>query len=333
MNHPSPHIRNLILRFLRKEISDAELNELESWLQLHQDNADYFDKFNRLYQEQNALETFTGDKVRTAWQTLEQRIKTNDAPARKHVMLQVYQSVYFRAAASICIIALVLWRLFPASVDQPSVAESIVITNSTKRDLAHILPDSTKVWLNANSILEYSPDFLETRRVILKGEAFFDVKKRQKQNFVVKTSHISIEVKGTRFNVEAYDAESEKATLEEGEIELTINGLKETFAMTPGDQITINKKAQTIVRERVDPKNFSAWKEPQLVFDNTTLADIVVKLENRFNVKISIDEALAQRERLSMTIDDETLEEILEMIHLSSTLNYKTENETIVIYE
>jgi transmembrane sensor len=309
------------------------LTELHAWLRIDDSNVHYFNELNALFQEERMLATFSEEKLKSSWQKLESRIESEEISTRKPIVISLLQSTYFRVAASVCLAAFVVWSLLPQPSENQMISKTSLITNATERNVAHLLPDSTQVWLNANSSLEYGADFLQTRHVTLKGEAFFDVKKKQQQNFVVETSSISIEVKGTRFNVQAYDADNEKATLEEGQIELKINGQQETYAMTPGDQITIDKKKQTIVREKVDPKNFTAWKEPQLIFDNTPLAEIIAKLENRFNVKISIDDSLAQRERLSMTIDNESLEEILEMIHLSSALNYKTENATIVIYE
>ncbi|HEY0740946.1 MAG TPA: FecR domain-containing protein [Chryseosolibacter sp.] len=333
MSQPSPRVRELILRFLRKEASESELAELHAWLTLDRTHAAYFDAVNKLFQDQQARQHFNDEKLKASWNLLQARIEKSEETQTRPLYARVLRSTFFRVAASVCLIALVLWNLIPQKTIETPIAQNTILTNNTKGNIAYTLPDSTTVWLNANSTLEYSPDFLESRHVTLKGEGFFDVRKRHQKNFVVETSTLSIEVKGTRFNVRAYDTDHEKATLEEGEIELTIHGAAQKYSMTPGDQIIINKKQQTVTRERVDPKNFTAWKESQLIFDNTVLADIILKLENRFNVRISIDDSLAQRERLTMTVEGEPLEEILEMIHLSSALNYKIENETIIIYE
>lgn len=333
MNQPSPRIRNLILRFLRKEASESELAELHAWLTLDQTHASYFDAVNKMFHDQQARQSFTDEKLKASWQLVQAKIEESADHKMRPLYSQVLRSTMVRVAASVCIVALVIWNILPQDSSDTLLAQNTILTNDTKGKITYTLPDSTTVWLNANSTLEYSADFLHSRHVTLKGEGFFDVRKKQKQNFVVETATLSIEVKGTRFNLRAYDPDHEKATLEEGEIELTIHGAAQKYSMTPGDQIIINKKQQTVKRERVDPKNFTAWKESQLVFDNTVLADILVKLENRFNVNISIDDSLAQRERLTMTVEGEPLEEILEMIRLSSALNYKIENETIVIYE
>jgi ferric-dicitrate binding protein FerR (iron transport regulator) len=166
----------------------------------------------------------------------------------------------------------------------------------------------------------------------LTGEAFFDVRKNEKQNFIVKTAQLSVRVKGTRFNVRAYEGEESKTTLEEGEVELFLPDEK-VYQMAPGDQITVNDKERKVIVEKVNPANYSAWKEEEIIFDNTPLSEIILKLENRYKVDIDINDVIANRERLTMTIHQESMEEILEMIQLSSRLKWKKINNKILIYE
>jgi ferric-dicitrate binding protein FerR (iron transport regulator) len=214
-----------------------------------------------------------------------------------------------------------------------STKQNIALYNDQAKHRRIVLPDSTVVWLNTKSSLSYAADFATHREVTLCGEAFFDVKKKQKQNFIVRTEQLSIQVKGTRFNVHAYESGDHNATLEEGNIELTVIGKPDTYAMTPGDQITVTKDAKDIIVKRVDPADYSAWKEEKLIFDNVPLEDIVLKLENRYHVDIVIAGNITGHERLTMTIEHEPLDEVLEMIQLSSRLNCKKENNQIIIYE
>jgi ferric-dicitrate binding protein FerR (iron transport regulator) len=330
MSYPSPRIRELIIRFLKKEASDIELTEVQKWLRSDSENIRYFDEINALFQEELVLNTFDKSKIRNAWQRIEARIENETGEQTFTPRIFRYRILQVAAAVSLLAIAFWFLRSNPLLIDK---SENIVVLNSTASTMHITLPDSTSVWLNVSSSIEYNPDFNDHRSVQLKGEAFFDVKKKNKQSFIVQTPRFSIQVKGTRFNVQAYESRVKKATLEEGEIELTIHGSTEKYAMAPGDQILIDSAEQTIIRKKVNPETFTAWKEPGLVFDNTSLAEIVTKLENRFQVHIVIEDMIAQRERFSMNIEDESIEDILEMIHLASNLNYKIENKTIVIYE
>ena len=208
------------------------------------------------------------------------------------------------------------------------------VRNAEGTNTRIVLPDNSVVWLNTNSSLEYPPAFGNTaREVTLKGEAFFDIEKGSKP-FIVKTGNVQVHVKGTRFNVQAYKEEdSVKTTLEEGRVELHIKGKDSFYVMNPGDQITLNTKVNDVVLRKVNPSNFSAWKEERLVFENTRLADIAARIENRYKVKISIAPSIGYRERLTMTIEHETLDEVLEMIRLSSRLKIKKDNNEITFYE
>lgn len=331
MNQPTPHVKGLILRFLKKEATQEELLELQTWLAQDKENVSYFDRLNAQFQKSAVADRLTPEHIAHSWEKLNRKI-TQEKNQRPVVAL--LRSQVFRVAASISVIALVAWQLLSdKQLENRSPTANSIVVNSSGLKSPIVLPDSTLVWLNANSSIEYASTFSESREVLLKGEGFFDVRKKAKQTFVVKTAHFSIEVKGTRFNVQAYESEFENATLEEGSIELKLHGEAHSYAMAPGDQITINNTAQTIERKKVDPYNFTAWKEEKLVFDNTLLSDIILKIENRYKVDIIIDDSLANRERLTMTIEHEPIEEILEMIHLSSQLNYKLDNETILIYE
>lgn len=333
MLNPSEDIQLLIDRFLRKEASDHEIDELQSWLSQHPSHIRYFKEVNARYQANNLLKDFSKQETQMAWDKLFARLATKNETQAETVTLLPYR--VWRAAAAISatlVLSILLWKKVFHNKDL-SATDNLVVFNTNNENASLMLPDSSWVWLNANSSIEYAADFKQNREVYLRGEAFFDVRKKQTKNFVVKTEHFSIQVKGTRFNVRAYDPKEQKATLEEGEIELTVKGIDEAYSLHPGDQISINKEERKITLKKVKPTNFSAWKEDKLVFDNASLEEIVAKLENRYQVKISVDSAIAQRERLTMTIEQEPIEDILEMIQLSSMLRYKIENNQITIYE
>jgi transmembrane sensor len=330
MHHPTKHIQGLITRFLTRKATDADIHELQAWLEEDPEHVSYFNEANEKFQATATLSQFDLKKVNDAWQHLTARIETLDTRQAPDVV----RFNFLRIAASVSIVLLSLFAIWKIVVKKKfSGTGDNIVFHSGEKNVHLLLPDSTSVWLNTNSTIEYTAKFSEKREVKLKGEAFFDVRKKQEQNFVVRTENFSIQVKGTRFNVQAYETQDENATLEEGEIELTVKGEQQAYAMAPGDQITIKKAQQKVVFKKVDPTDFSAWKEDKLVFDNALLEDIILKLENRYHIDIVIEDAIAQRERLTMTIEQEPIEEILEMIQLSSRLNYRKENEQIIIYE
>ena len=327
------HIRTIITKFLQKEASDEELAILKEWLEEDENNILQFDEINDTFQSLVTVTKLNAGKSDQAWKKLEGRIDFEID--RKVIPFVEKYSFLFKIAASVALILSSYFILKSVLFENDKAPlKSILVQNSKGNKTTLILPDSSIVFLNANSTLEYSDDFgKNSRDVKLSGEAFFDVRKG-KHDFVVATSNLSIQVKGTKFSVSSTDLDgTEKTTLEEGHVVLQIKGKEKVYDMKPGDQIMFNAHSKKVTLKKVNPTLYSAWKEDHLHFENTLLSEIVVKLENRYKVDISIDEELAHRESLTITIENEPIEEVLELIKLSSRLQYKIKGSQITIYE
>jgi transmembrane sensor len=332
-NTPQP-VKEIILRFLEGNASESDVAILFDWLKESKENQRYFDEVNTTYQASVTLNRFTPQKTDDAWTRLSKVIET-----KKGVVRGMPRPVAFRyrsllkIAASVSLIAVsgfLIFKLLP----KETVQQGTIVRTATGNNTRILLPDSSVVWLNSNSTLEYPPAFgSESRNVVLKGEAFFDVRKGDKP-FMVKTDNILVHVKGTKFNVQAYKSDQTvKTTLQEGKVELQVSGEDKVYTMQPGDQVVLDTKFRKVTLNKVDPSDFSAWKEEKLVFENVMLGSIVSKLENRFGVTIELDSMVARRERLSMTIERESLPEVLDLIQLSSHLHVKKEKNKIILYQ
>lgn len=324
------NIKPIILRFLEGVASEEDVEVLHQWLEKCEENRQYFEELNNTYQTSVTINRFSHGRLEHAWgKLLQQTTETSHRQAAKnhiHFVLKIAAAITLLVATGS-----ILYHFFGLNnLSQ----HGTIVRNSSGKNTRILLPDSSTVWLNANSTLEYNSKFdYTTREVTLKGEAFFDVKKDNKA-FIVKTDKMQVYVKGTRFNVEAYKKNTTiKTTLEEGKVELHVDGTNEFFTMQPGDQAIFNMQLNNVVVRQVNPADFSAWKEDKLVFDNTPLKEIVARLENRFKVNITIRNAKAGSDRVSMTIEQETIEEVLELIKLSSQLRVKMEGNEIILYE
>lgn len=328
------YIKDLIIRFLKKEITPAEIKILEDWLNEDKTHRIQFDKINITFRTISSGE-HPGQSLDDAWKTVSNKISEEDQTEITINPSSTSSFFLLKIAASVIIIMGIGWSALnhyaPSLI---SFKNSEVVYTAAGDKTLIILPDSSKVWLNANSSLRYDSDFgINSRDVKLKGEAFFDVTK-SKIPFIVATDKLSIQVKGTRFNVRAFNNDgSERTTLEEGHVVLKVSGNERQYDMKPGDQIIVNRSSNQVTRLKVKPSNYSAWKEERLEIVNESLGDIVRKLENRFGVTIEIDSIIAERENLTMTIHDETIGEVLELIKLSSSVKYSIDNDRIRIYE
>jgi len=189
------------------------------------------------------------------------------------------------------------------------------------------LPDGSFGWLNSGSTIKYPLNFNQTREVNLSGEAFFDVKHNEGENFTVKTRNLEIEVKGTCFNVAAYSDDSQTdVTLERGSIILKNEQFEHPVEMKPNDQISFNSKDQSLTKNNVVAQNFSAWKEGKLMLRNASLEDLAKQLSRWYNVNVIVQNPQHADIRYRATFEDENLVEVLRLLKITSPLEFKIED-------
>jgi len=158
-----------------------------------------------------------------------------------------------------------------------------------------ILSDGTKVWVNAGSRLVFPPRFNgKTREVFVQGEAYFEVSEDESKPFLVKTSRFNVEVKGTKFSVQADEEDNIFSTLLlEGKVTLATEhrSMLKTggLDLTPGliAKVTPNGSGFNVMR--VDhPENYIAWKNGYLIFNDELFSDLIARVARYYNIRIEM---------------------------------------------
>lgn len=185
-----------------------------------------------------------------------------------------------------------------------------------------MLPDGSKVWLNAESTIKFSVPFpVATRDVDLKGEAFFDVTKNPEKPFIVHSGQVNVKVLGTRFNCKAFENDKNiEIVLEEGKIALN-TGLESTEKiMKPGDRAVIEKQSgeASITNQKIG--KYIAWHTGKLVFDNTPMSEVAQMLEHWFGVEVIVQNPDILNYRFTTTFENESLFQVIELLGLSSPI-------------
>ena len=183
------------------------------------------------------------------------------------------------------------------------------------------LPDGTKVWLNSGSEITYPIVFnTSERRVHLTGEAYFKVQKSETP-FIVSNFGPEIKVYGTEFNVNSYANEDlVTVALAEGKVSLNLNG-KEEF-LTPGQVSAFDKQNKSMTIENEDVKIYSSWREGKYIFRDTPLSSILRILQRQYNVTINLINPELGSYRYNATINNESLEQILQLLSMSAPIKY-----------
>jgi transmembrane sensor len=329
-----PHeIYNLIVRFLRHETSATEIEVLERWLTENPSHRKLFHEINIEFQTLSENDR-DYKHIEDIWMSLSGKIEATNTGKTHSVSSEYTRISWYKIAASISIVLLAGFALWKYRGEDFVKSQTIVVEQAADAKKLVTLTDGTRVWLNANSSIQYDESFgKNTRTVLLKGEAFFDVTKTG-IDFIVQTNNLNIRVKGTKFNVTAFgNAASECATLEEGRVVLAVKGNNQPFDMKPGDQVTFDPQSNAVSHKVVRPSSYSLWKEDPLKFQNATLEDILGKIQTRYQVTIRVHASSVMREKLSMTLHEETLEEAMELISIATSLKYSINDNAVVMYK
>lgn len=241
---------------------------------------------------------------------------------------------FFAKAAAILILPLIAYSAYltfktPAKNHIETadlIWHSVKTFAGTQTDF--MLPDGSHVWLNSGSVLEYPVAFAhDIRQVRLTGEAFFDVKKDPSHPFIVNAGKLNIEVKGTRFDVCNYPNESNsELTLESGSVRLFAGNYadKKTLALIkPGQRALLDNTREKLSVTEVDVEKHTSWKDGLLIFRDDKMDEVVLKLNRKFNVDISVQDAELKAYIYTATFEDESLTQILNLLKISAPVNYK----------
>jgi ferric-dicitrate binding protein FerR (iron transport regulator) len=180
-----------------------------------------------------------------------------------------------------------------------------------------VLPDGSKVWLNAESSLHFPTAFTGNQReVTLTGEAYFEVAKYMEKPFRVKVDGMSINVLGTHFNVNAYSDENTiKTSLLEGSVKIIKGNLSEL--LKPGYQAVLNKKQDKIRITDADMDGVMAWKNGLFQFDGADINNIMHEIGRWYNVEIVYSGKVPTRTFEGKISRDAELSEVLRILELS----------------
>ena len=227
------------------------------------------------------------DEMQQMWHTID--ANTQDEAAEMHSPF--LQMRLFRIAAGLLLLISVAAGVLFYTL---RTENSIFLTTKTSQIRTATLPDGTLLTLNANSSVKYSKTLLTNsiREVWLEGEAFFEVKKLSTAaHFVVHTPELTVEVLGTKFNVNTRRQRA-KVVLKEGKVALHVqqNRMDSTITMQPGDMVEYSKASEKSVKKTVNPQNYTSWTQNRLIFHESTLREIAEVMEDTQGVRLQFSD-------------------------------------------
>ena len=238
------------------------------------------------------------------WSRIEEGIKEEKKP--------VPIWTYIGIAASLLLISSLVFIL----KESPSVP--IEINTQIGESTSIELPDGSMVTLNARSMLSYDEKW--DRKVMLNGEAFFDVVKGG--SFVVNTTNGSVQVLGTSFNVFSRDSVFE-VSCKTGKVKVDIPTKSYSNTIVPGESVLL--KSDTIKKSTLSTDLVGKWKFGEFYFNEQLLSSVLKEMERQFDVSVSIPDSA--NIEFSGYFTNKNIEDALDMVCLPLGLTYEKVNQ------
>lgn len=236
--------------------------------------------------------------------------------------------------AKIAAVVLLFWggtKLFETNPEEDTITyQTLFVPAGQRAEL--ILPDSTRVWVNARSKLVYPVNFGKgTRQVELNGEAYFDVIHNEQQPFVVKTSQMDIQVLGTEFNVTAYSNSSDfEVSLLRGSIELSSPRLSSNYRVKERENVRLQDNK--LIINTIADYDYFRWKEGLICFNNESVSTIIEKLRLYYDINIEVDNQKFLGSRYTGKFrSKDGIEQVLKVLQIEHKFTYTKNNDLNLI--
>ena len=300
------------------KISPDEDKSLNNWANESGEDAQYIEEMTRLWQQTTQPTDVSVFNSQKAWSKV---LSKTSAPEAKVVEMSFVR--WTLAAACMAGVIAVGYLLFDSISGNNNTTIIVKTRQNEKRKIS--LPDSSKVWLNENSELSYTEEFLKDsiRRVTLKGEAFFEVTHNPQRPFLVEGNGLVTRVLGTSFNLKYTEAQRNLVVVA-GKVRFSYfekTAVKSSIVIEAGHQTELHN-GKFVVGEEID-KNKLAWHTGVLEFQNQSLDYVVQNLTSLYNTSIDLKAMDIKDIKYTGLIDHLPIEVALETICFPLDLRWK----------
>lgn len=240
----------------------------------------------------------------------------------------------WHVAASLIIVFSSIWLILQYT-RRPAF---ITVSNPSGKIQAILLPDSSRVWLNAASSVRYSLAFGKgsnsPREVYLEGEGFFDVMTDPAHSFVVHAGSLTTTVLGTSFDVKSFaDEPLASVTVIRGKV-----GVRDSVhifdVLTPARQLQLNTRTGKSTLAVIDTSQVMGWRNGKLQFSGQTLEEVAASLGRWYNVRFIFANPAIGNCRYYLNFENTiSLQQLLAALKEATDLDFREDdtNHTVAI--
>ncbi|RYZ21720.1 MAG: DUF4974 domain-containing protein [Chitinophagaceae bacterium] len=309
---------DLLVKYLLGEATAAEARQAEEWIAADPAHARQADAFRQLLAASQAQASASDVDTDAAWARFRERTKAQEAPVPVRRLPWMRVAAAMIAAAAIGTVSyLVLGRQTPTEMQ----------VLARHKPLTDTLPDGSVVTLNRAASLSFPEDFEgDTRRVALRGEAFFSVAPNKKKPFVIRVNDVTVTVVGTSFNVRG-SGDSTQVIVESGIVQVEHKGKR--VLLHPGEQVRVHPRDSTLALQTGTDALHRYFRTGAFECDNTPLWRFVDVLNEAYGSNIVIDRPELRNQPLTTTFKNASLDEVLEVLRITFNLSVSRDRDSI----
>ena len=336
----------LLAKYLSGESFDEEAAKVINWLETDKENQKLLDSMKGVWEIPG--KDYEPSDVKILWAEIAEKTGITEASKEQIIYKmpsgnqdenifslfigQLLTPALRYAAMFLLVISIpFLYYLFSGREHVELVEWKTVIVDQGKQS-SLTLNDGTKLFLDSGSRIQIPENYgIDSRKVILEGEAYFEVVAYPEKPFTVNSSNSFVRVLGTKFNVRAWK--------ETGVVYVAVAEGRVSFGVdeTPEKQILLNKgfggslsnTGELSTPVQIDINNSLSWMIGEMSFDDVPFSEILAQVERWYDIQFSLKDSTIINERLSVSINKNSLSEVLEVLSTLTDTEYKIDEKVV----
>lgn len=308
--------KGLLNRYYNKKANETESALVDAWYKSYQSLEEDVQVYSLQKQE--------------AKKTLKKHFQESNLKSPKILNL-----LFFKIAASVIIISTICIYTGQKLKSSTKKITYSFVSARVGQIKKVTLPDSSVVWLNAASNLRVSSNFNEeTREVFLdEGEAYFEVTKNPDKPFIVTSPKLKVQVLGTSFDVDAYQANgATKVSVSTGRVKVN-NANKNLAILTSKQGLTFDNKTGEYIQTEVDINQFIAWKDGKFYFNQASFNTLSLTLKNNFKIDLIAGKPEVKNYLFTLHLtSDMTKQQVVNLVSAIHDSSYRKEGNSMILY-
>lgn len=329
--------RELLIKYLEGRLPENDEKELIEWLAADRANREQFDLLQKIWRVSDI--SLPEPDMEKAWLNIRNRIAAaGQAGSRNNRFVTNKISffrnrVHFRLALAVAFTFLIISGIYLITqLSQPVSMKQIRVNH--KQQITQLLPDGTRLILDAGTVLQYPEQFSKNERVVwLDGEAYFDVVSDSSRPFIIHTNEAKIQVLGTKFNIRSWLDEN-KVTVA---VVTGIVSVKANENRSSENRVTLYNYQFSILQGKKPPtpprswdgRTYISWMQHEMYFQDEPLRAVLDQLQRWYDLKFELPDEQTAAIRMTIFIDNRPLDDLLNLIEEITGLSYRKDAATI----